>query len=360
LPRNQPNKPSKLKAVFESRSVPIDLFGSGSSRYRRKFVYLYLASYANPDGTGAFPSRRTIARDTGFSIRGLANILKWLKEHRLIESSPERSSYNTCVYTVLFSQEDQAKCRAILASEEKERNLRGKTAETKLARKTAALARWGNRDEEHTIPQVGNTTFPTPREHSVPQDRERVAYIGNATFPQPSFKPSVTERETEGHKNQTAVPVSQVQKASGQELVRAIQATAKKVCLGVVFTLKSNQALRELCKDCDFTLPEVKQAVSRRVGEMDDYETKQAGSLIAANLESDVMELRRAKAEQAVIVQKMDEIVVREQAKAAEQIAEAERKRAEEESLIEETLGDPTPRDSELPANTDELIEAVL
>jgi Helix-turn-helix domain len=232
LSRNQPNRPSKLKAVFECRSVPIDLFGSGPSRNQRKFVYFYLAAFANPDGTGAFPSRRTIARDTGLSIRGLANILKWLKEHRLIESSPERSNYNTCVYSVLFSEEDQARCRAILASEEKEHDLRGKASKTKLARKSAALARWRNRGEEHSIPHLWNA-----------------AYIGNAAFTQPSFKPSLTERETKGHNSLTTPLASQIQKPSGQEQLECIQAAAKQADRNAVFTIKSNRALIDLCEE---------------------------------------------------------------------------------------------------------------
>jgi hypothetical protein len=83
--------PYILRAVIDSRSLPIVLFGSSSSRHLRKLVYNYIATWTNPDGTGAYPGRKKIAHDCGLTVRGLANILKWLKDHHLLRIADERS-----------------------------------------------------------------------------------------------------------------------------------------------------------------------------------------------------------------------------------------------------------------------------
>jgi hypothetical protein len=73
-------EPPKLKAVLDGRHLPIELFGCGRASYTRKLVYNYIATWADPDGTGAYPSLETIARDCGLTVRGLRNAISWLEE----------------------------------------------------------------------------------------------------------------------------------------------------------------------------------------------------------------------------------------------------------------------------------------
>lgn len=157
-PSSVPTKSPKLKAVLDCRHVPIELFGSGQSRFVRKLVYLYIATYADRDGTEAFPGREKIARDCGLTVRGLANVLKWLADHQLIRVESKASRLGTNRYTVLFSEENQARCLAAIENDKEQQRLRGKAEQTSLARSRAAKSRWakrdlgGNGDGEYYIP----------------------------------------------------------------------------------------------------------------------------------------------------------------------------------------------------------------
>lgn len=157
-PANNPAKVSqpKLKASIDSRSLPIELFGSGRSRHQRKLVYNYLATWANPDGTSAYPSLNRIAKENGFTRRGVIFIIQWLSEHCLLKIAKERSSRNTNDYTVLFSEEDQERCRPAIKKDAKEQKLSGRRDKAHRGRvlggKRAAEKRWGNGSDSQQSP----------------------------------------------------------------------------------------------------------------------------------------------------------------------------------------------------------------
>lgn len=128
------NKPYVLKATIATRSLPIDLFGAGTSRHQRKLVLNYIATYANPDGTSACPSLQTIADDNGLSRSGAIGIIQWLVDHHLLAKSEQRSKFNTNDYTLLISSEDQEKCRESLHQDAEEQKLLGKAAKKREGR----------------------------------------------------------------------------------------------------------------------------------------------------------------------------------------------------------------------------------
>jgi hypothetical protein len=150
------SKPYILKATIDSRGLSIELFGSGRSRHQRKLVYNYVASFANPDGTSACPSLTRIARENGLTRRGLIRIIQWLIKHHLLIVADERSKFGTNNYTVLFSAEDQEKCRRELQRDADEKKLSGKSARAHEGRvrggKKAAAQRKAASDSQQSPP----------------------------------------------------------------------------------------------------------------------------------------------------------------------------------------------------------------
>lgn len=64
------------------RGIPIEEFGTDRrGPVRRKLVLLLLSTYANPDGTGAWPSQERLSQEAGCSERALRSILGWLQEN---------------------------------------------------------------------------------------------------------------------------------------------------------------------------------------------------------------------------------------------------------------------------------------
>lgn len=176
-------EPPKLKAVLDGRRLPIELFGSGHARYIRKLVYNYIATWADPDGTESFPSRKTIAKHCGLTDRTVSKVVAWLEQHCLLRVDYKASRYGTNRYTVLFSAEDQAACRAALEGDEEEQRLLKKAEKTRNARTAAAKSRWARQkprgsDEEHNVPdeqpETGNAVF-LQNEERFASDEERVA-----------------------------------------------------------------------------------------------------------------------------------------------------------------------------------------
>ena len=65
------------------RGIPIEEFGTDRrGPVRRKLVLFLLSTYANPDGTGAWPSQERLAREAGCSERALRDVLVWLQENK--------------------------------------------------------------------------------------------------------------------------------------------------------------------------------------------------------------------------------------------------------------------------------------
>src|SRR5437588_2469679 len=112
---NEVTKDLKLRAVLDGRHLAPELFGSGASHIARKLVWLYIASFADPNGTGAYPGRETIAADTGLTKRTITNITEWLEQHHLLAIARKASPAGTNLYTLLFDEDAQEACRAALA-----------------------------------------------------------------------------------------------------------------------------------------------------------------------------------------------------------------------------------------------------
>lgn len=159
-PPGNSSKPPKLKASIDSRSLPIELFGSGRSRHQRKLVFNYLATWANPDGSSSYPSLTRIAGDNGLTRHGVIGIIEWLREHRLVSVSDERSPNNTNNYTVLFSEADQERCREAINRDANEQMLSGKREKAHQGRvrggKKASDQRW-NSDSQQSPPRRRNS-----------------------------------------------------------------------------------------------------------------------------------------------------------------------------------------------------------
>ena len=191
-------EPPKLKAVLDGRRLPIELFGSGHAKYIRKLVYNYIATWADPDGTEAYPGLETIARDCGLTVRGLRSVISWLEEHGLIRVDYKASKYRTNCYTVLFSEGDQARCRTALERDEEEQRLLKKAEKTRDARRAAAKSRWAKEkvkstNREHSIPdeqpQTGNAAF-LQNEERFASDEERAAWQPGTECMQPGTQGS--------------------------------------------------------------------------------------------------------------------------------------------------------------------------
>ncbi len=199
LKTKEETKEPKLRAVFDGRCLPIELFGSGpNAPHKRKLIWNYIATYANPDGTSAFPGRNTIAAHNGVTPSTVTKITKWLEQHHLLKVEYKASRHNTNCYSVLFSEEAQDACRAQLAETQGE--LRDKAEQNHRARSTAAKSRWAkqNADREYSIPCVelahseysipraadstGNTAFPIDGE-SFASDRESFAWDRECSIP---------------------------------------------------------------------------------------------------------------------------------------------------------------------------------
>jgi hypothetical protein len=160
------------------------LFECGQSRFVRKLVYNYIATWADPDGSEAYPSRETIARDCGLTVRGLSNVVLWLENHCLLKVEYKASRLATNRYTVLFSEGNQAECRAAVGRDEEQERLRNKAEQTSLARSAAAKSRWAKKKTERAEgpernvlteqPNVSNAVFLQDAER-IASDSERVA-----------------------------------------------------------------------------------------------------------------------------------------------------------------------------------------
>src|SRR5437899_678284 len=122
-----------IKAVLDARHVPFDLFGQGRSAHIRKLVYMYLATWADPDGTDAFPGLKIIAKDCGLTVRGLSNVLEWLAQHSLLAVEYKASYRGTNRYAVLLTAEALKIAREKIENDETQAAIRGKAENTRQA-----------------------------------------------------------------------------------------------------------------------------------------------------------------------------------------------------------------------------------
>jgi hypothetical protein len=143
-------------------------------------------------------------------------------------------------------------------------------------------------------------------------------------------KPSTTEEQNLSRSNSS--------KPGGQEQAKFILQIAKAIAQEASFSAKAVSAIESLCQGSDFTLPELKTAVKARIETMDEFQLKNAGSALAANLLSDISEIRRQHKEAERIRAVLAETTAHEQAKAAEELAAVLAREQAESELIEEFL----------------------
>jgi hypothetical protein len=122
------------------------------------------------------------------------------------------------------------------------------------------------------------------------------------------------------------------------DLTGVIQQQAKTTAPDASFSGKSLTALRAVCDTSDFAELEVREAVEFRMRQMDEFQRMNAGSNIAANLASDVSEIRRRREDAQKTAEMVRLCTENEQKKAAEETAERLRKAEEEELLVEDEL----------------------
>jgi hypothetical protein len=152
--KHKSDKP--IRAVLDARSVPFELFGHGRSAYIRKLVFMYLATWANPDGTDAYPSLQTIATHCGLTVRGLSNVLAWLAKYGLITVEYKASYLGTNRYTVALTDDALSAARLKMEADEGQASMRAKAERASKQRSDAAKSMWtkkkADKDLECSVP----------------------------------------------------------------------------------------------------------------------------------------------------------------------------------------------------------------
>jgi hypothetical protein len=193
------NKGKALKAVLDARRVPFVLFGQGHAAHLRKFIYMYLATWADPDGTEAYPALSTIAEDCGLTVRGLSDIIDWLAEHGLITVQSKGSHLGTNKYAVLLTAEALAAARLKVENDEVLAAIRAKAEGTRKLRSDAAKALWAKKKASADIERCVLGEREADLERSVLGDIEHSVLGGHGTEciePRTDCIPHRTQRST--------------------------------------------------------------------------------------------------------------------------------------------------------------------
>jgi Helix-turn-helix domain len=99
-------KKETIRAAIDARNLPMKLFGGNNAGARtRKLVFLTIASYANPNGTNAFPSTKTLSTKCGIGERQIERITGWLKDNKLLQIGYKQGKRGTNLYRVLFPKD---------------------------------------------------------------------------------------------------------------------------------------------------------------------------------------------------------------------------------------------------------------
>jgi len=139
--------------------IPPERFGKGKARILRKIVLMAIAASANPDGTGAYPSRETIASRCLVTVRAVAKVIDWLVRHELLKveskAAPTSKYGRTNLYTILFPEEEKRESKA---SRHKEIEVH---SEQKTPGTTGASTRNNSQEREEQMNMVpGNESSP--------------------------------------------------------------------------------------------------------------------------------------------------------------------------------------------------------
>lgn len=125
--------------------IPPNRFGKGKARILRKMVLLAIAASSNPDGTGAWPSRETIAQRCLVTVRAVAKVVDWLVRHKVLKveskAAPTSKFGRTNIYTIVFP-----KTRKRERKTSKHREIEGHSGQKPPGTTEAST---GNNSQEH-------------------------------------------------------------------------------------------------------------------------------------------------------------------------------------------------------------------
>lgn len=354
-----PPEEIKLRAVLDGRRLPIKLFGGPNATGRlRKFVWLYIATHCNPDGTNGCVGRKAIARDCGVTVKTASNIVRWLVAHRLLLKADEKSEWGTNRYTLLMSPEDIAECEDLLAKDtdnqekaakakltHEKRSRAAKDREARAAKKREARKKSGSDGGEHSVPLGRERCIPYPPqtggERSVPGGGEYAVVGGNTGCSRgercvpPSVCPSI-DRPSFFLENQNlqAKPAAKVESDMGLTELNAVLA---RVANGRPFTSQLYRGLADLRKRYSSTdiiggfrlFYDACEPGQRPYAQKDFIEGGADAAILNAR------ENKQKSAETAIMIERT-KIQLREQADAELRLRDAQR--AEEAELFEDEL----------------------
>jgi predicted transcriptional regulator len=234
---------------MDTRNLSIKTFGGKTSAARiRKFVFMTLASYANPDGSNAYPSITTIAVNCGLSDRQMQRIITWLEKHGLLHVEYKKGPKGQNRYRLLFPADPDSTVS---------------TSDPDISEVNSDIVE-SDPDILGYVPGHSHVTQPEDR---IDRKRERTPLAGDAS----------------------GQVVMEVRRAGGNLSRRDVA------------------EIESLASENDWTLAEIKKATLKILASLDDWQLKQAGNLLATGLAAEIAltrqrELDQAKTEQLIQV----------------------------------------------------------
>jgi hypothetical protein len=110
-PASPTHSTSPAKCLFEVTTLPQRYFGEGRACRLRKSVLQAIAKYANPDGTNAYPSLKTLAEHCFVTERSVRTTITWLASNNLLEVEYKKgfgTKGKTNRYTVKIPRDPEA------------------------------------------------------------------------------------------------------------------------------------------------------------------------------------------------------------------------------------------------------------
>lgn len=230
-----------LRAAIDARNLDCKLFGKGQAARTRKLVFLTIATYANSDGTRAYPSEETLAKECGIKPRQIRNVITWLENEGWIEVGYKKGPRGTNVFTVFPT--DPA---------------------TRIATSDPAIGEAVSGNAE-AIPGNGG------------------AYTRQQLLPitERPYRPRERETRPTGSRDGAGQVIKEIARAGG------------------TVTGKDVAAIKTLMAEKDWTDAEIILGTRKILDKLDSFEMKQAGDRVSSNLDSEISLEREHTAETA-------------------------------------------------------------
>jgi len=219
-----------LRAAIDARNLDCKIFGEGPGAITRKLVFLTIATYANPDGTGAYPSEGTLAKECGIKSRQIRNVITWLENEKLLRVGYKEGPKGTNSFTVFPT--DPA---------------------TQIATSHPAIGEAVPGNAE-AIPGNGG------------------AYTRQQLLPMTErpYRPKEREARPTGSRDDAGQVIKEIGRAGG------------------TVARKDVVAIKNLIADKDWTDAEIILGTRRILDKLDTFEMKQAGDRVSSNLDSQI------------------------------------------------------------------------